>query len=253
VVVISQATARLFWPGRDALGETVQIDAQRLPRPGSSRLPPFSSARVIGIARDAANGFVGNGLDPTCLYFPTTTADDDASLLIAARGGKEAGRRLIQATLDRIAPDAADQLNPLDEVLATMRYPFRVAFWIASFLAGLALLLTISGVYGVMSYAVSQRSKEIGIRMALGADSAAVVWMVVEQSMRMAGIGAALGGAAALMVAPVFANQLQAIRPYEPIAYAVGLAVVIAAGLAAAVLPGRRAVRIDPVVTLRCD
>ena len=251
VAVVSQATAKLFWPGRDSLGETIQIAP---PRPGGilQRRPAFTSVRVIGIARDAVSGFVGDGIDTTCLYFPTL-AQSDASLLVAARGGKDAGRRLVEDTMNGIAPGSAEQVNPLDEVLATMQYPFRVAFWIESFLAGLALVLTVSGVYGVMSYAVSQRSKEIGIRIALGAGSGAVVRMVVAQSMRMAGIGAALGGAAALMLAPLFANRMQAVRPYDPVAYVLGLALVIGASLAASALPGRRAVRIDPVITLRCD
>lgn len=254
VVVISQATAKRFWPGRTALGQTLSIPAVPQEDAGSTRLPQFRSARVIGIARDAANGFIGNGLDPTCLYFPTTrSAAANESLLAAVRGDKDAGRRLVEATVNQVAPDAAEQVNPLDEVLATMIYPFRVILWIGGFLAGLALLLTVSGVYGVMSFAVSQRSREIGIRMALGASGPAVVRMVVAQSMRMAGIGALAGGGLALAVAPVFAHQMDVVQPYDMLAYLAGLGIVCAASLGAAAVPSRRAVRIDPVTTLRCD
>lgn len=254
VVVISQNTAKLFWPGRPALGETILLPAKRRPDQRSDMVPAFTSARVIGIARDAANGFVGNGVDATCLYFPTTlTAATNEALLVGVRGDKDAGQRMIEAVMNGIAPDAADQINPLDEVLATMIYPFRVTFWIGGFLAALALVLTVSGVYGVMSFMVSQRAKEIGIRMALGAGGVAVARMVVAQSMRMAGIGVALGGALALMVAPVFAHQLEMLQPYDAVAYIAGVLLVCLASLGAAAVPSRRAVRIDPVITLRCD
>jgi predicted permease len=254
VVVISQATAGRFWPGGTALGQTLSIPPIPPEDAGSTRVPQFRAARVIGIARDAASGFVGDGLDRTCLYFPTTrSAANNESLLVAVRGDKDAGRRLVDATVNLIAPDAAEQVNPLDEVLATMIYPFRVIIWIGGFLAGLALLLTVSGVYGVMSFAVSQRSREIGIRMALGANGPAVVRMVVAQAMRMAGIGALVGGGLALAVAPVFAHQIEVVRPYDVLAYLAGVGTVCAASLGAAAVPSRRAVRIDPVAALRCD
>lgn len=254
VAVISQATARRFWPGRPALGQTLAIPSVRQEDAGSTRLPQFHAARVIGIARDAASGFVGDGLDRTCLYFPTTrSAANNESVLVAVRGDNSAGRRLVETTVNEVAPDAAEQVNPLDDVLATMIYPFRVILWIGSFLAGLALLLTVSGIYGVMSFAVTQRSREIGIRMALGANGPAVVRMVVAQSMRMAGIGALVGGGLALAVAPVFAHQVEVVQPYDMLAYLAGVGMVCAASLGAAAVPSRRAVRIDPVTTLRCD
>jgi len=138
-------------------------------------------------------------------------------------------------------------------MLETTIYPFRVMFWIGGFLAGLALLLTVSGIYGVLSYVVNQRAKEIGIRMALGASGANVVRMVVGQSVRMAVIGTVLGAGLALMAAPLFAHSVQVLQPYDPVAYGAGTMLVIGAGLAAATVPSRRAARIDPAVTLRCD
>ena len=254
VVVISQATAKRFWPDRTALGQTLSIPATPQEDARLTRAPQFRTARVVGVARDAASGFVGDGLDRTCLYFPTTrSAASNESLLVAVHGDKDAGRRLVEATVNQVAPDAAEQVNPLDDVLATMIYPFRVIIWIGGFLAALALLLTVSGIYGVMSFAVGQRSKEIGIRIALGASGPAVVRMVVAQSMRMAGIGALVGGGLSLAVAPVFAHQIEVVQPYDVLAYLVGMGVVCAASLGAAAVPSRRAVRIDPVTTLRCD
>jgi predicted permease len=254
LAVISEATARRFWPGKDALGETIAIPAKRQGDPRSGRLPAFASARVIGIARDAISGFIGSGIDPSCLYFPTVAgAPGNESLLVSVTGGKEAGRRAIDSALDQLGVGIADQINPLDEVLATMIYPFRVAFWIAGFLGGLALLLTVSGIYGVLSYLVSQRTKEIGIRMALGASEAAVVRMVVAQSMRLVALGAATGAGLALLVAPVFANLVEALKPYDASAYVWAVLLVMAAALGATYRPARTAVAVDPVSALRSD
>jgi ABC-type antimicrobial peptide transport system permease subunit len=100
---------------------------------------------------------------------------------------------------------------------------------------------------------VSQRRKEIGIRVALGAGRGAIVGMVLRQSARLSAIGAAAGVGLALAVAPVFAHQLDAIRPFEAAPYVVTVLVVLAAAVVASWAPSRRAVGIDPVTTLRCD
>ena len=113
--------------------------------------------------------------------------------------------------------------------------------------------MTVSGIYGVMSYLVSQRTKEIGIRLALGAAGGDVVRMIVKQSARLALIGVAVGVGLALSIAPVFAHQIEAIHPYDAMAYRGALLVVMAAAVAAAFAPSRQAVRVDPVTALRCD
>jgi hypothetical protein len=254
VVVISEATARRFWPGQEPLGKVIDVPSKRQADGRADRLPARSSARVIGIVGDVISGFAAVGVDPSCVYFPTLAgAAGPASLLVGATRGKEAGRRDIRTALDQIAPDLADQINPLDEMHATMIYPFRIAFWIAGFLGALAVLLTVSGIYGVLSYLVSQRTKEIGIRMALGAGSAAVVRMVVSQCMRLVAIGAAIGAGLALLVAPVFANQVEAIQPYDTMAYLGAILLIAAAALVASFRPVQRAVAVDPLSALRCD
>jgi hypothetical protein len=198
------------------------------------------------------SGFAADGIDPTCLYFPIATGGPDW-LLVRATGGREVARRDVQAALDQIGPELADQINPLDEVHAAMIYPFRIAFWIAGFLGGLALLLTVSGIYGVLSYVVSQRIKEIGIRIALGAGRGAVMRMVVWQCVRLVAIGIAGGTGLALLVAPVFANEVDAVHPYDAMAYLGAILLVAAASLAASLRPAQQAVAVDPLTALRCD
>jgi putative ABC transport system permease protein len=121
------------------------------------------------------SGWVGDGLDRTMLYFPVTEASGEiGSMVVRLRGDAEALRRVTEEALNRAVPGAADQINPMDQVLAIQIYPFRVAFWVSSFLGGLALALTISGMYGVLAYLVGQRSKEIGIRVAMGASAVGI-------------------------------------------------------------------------------
>jgi putative ABC transport system permease protein len=253
VVVISDATARRFWPGEEPLGKVIEIPSKRQADRRSTRLPTYSSAHVIGIVGDLISGLVAVGLDPSCLYFPTVAGSGPESLLVGVTRGKEAGRSDIRTALDQIAPDLADQINPLDEIRATTIYPFRIAFWIAGLLGGLAILLTVSGIYGVLSYLVSQRTKEIGIRMALGASGGAVVRMVVSQCMRFVAVGTAIGVALALIAAPVFANRVEAVQPYDATAYLGTVLLIVAAALGASFRPARRAVAVDPLWTLRCD
>ncbi len=209
---------------------------------------------MIGVVGDTITGLLERSALKSFIYFPTHAGIvGNDSVLVRISGPQAATRRRIETALDRIAPGLADFINPMDDVLALQIYPFRVTGWVAGFLAGVALLMTISGIYGVMSYLVSQRRKEIGIRVALGASAWHVVRMIVRQSAWLAGIGAALGAALALAVSPVFAHQLEAIQPYDWAPYAATALVVLIAAVAASYAPARRAVTIDPVRTLRCD
>jgi putative ABC transport system permease protein len=250
MAIVSESTARRFWPGRDAIGETIAIPPAKGEESRFNRWPAYASARVIGVAKDIWTG----GEDNTCIYFTTGSRSQmNDSVLVRVSGPQAETRRRIELALSEIAPSVSDFLVPMDDVRALQVYPFQVTFWIAGFLAGVALLLTVTGIYGVMSYVVSQRTKEIGIRVALGAGTPAILWMVLRHSGKLAAIGAAIGGGMALAIAPVFANQLNAIQPYEALPYLGTMAVVFAAAVLASYTPARRAVRIDPVVTLRCD
>jgi ABC-type antimicrobial peptide transport system permease subunit len=143
----------------------------------------------------------------------------------------------------------------MQQVIAAIVYPFRVSFWISSLLGMLALVLTVSGIYGVMSYLVSQRTKEIGIRMALGANTAAVLWMVLKQSMRMAALGITAGVVLAAGASQLLASQMEMVmvNTFDVPAYAGGVMLVIFAAVVASYIPSHRAAQIDPSTTLRFE
>jgi predicted permease len=252
VAIISEAAARALWPNQDSLGQTIRIEAE----PRSSRrnkIPGFRSARVIGVAPDVISGVIFEGPDPALLYFPTSSRGTmNGSLLLGVKGDPEIARRTLDSLLERVAPGALQRVTPVGELLDAQIYPFRIAFAIASVLGGLALVLTLSGIYGVLSYLVNQRTKEIGIRVALGATNANVIRLVLSQSFRLTSYGIAIGVVMALGVSKVFASELS-INTFDLLAYGSGIGVVLSAALAASYFPSRRAVRVDPASTLRYE
>jgi hypothetical protein len=213
--------------------------------------------RVIGIARDAVNGYVGYGLDQTCVFFPGRADAAGYVLLVRAKGDAEVALGTLDKAITASMPGAVDEIHSIDEALTGQLYPYRAAYWVSSAIGCIALLLllTLSGIYGVLSYLVTQRTKEIGIRVALGASSGSVVRLVLKQSLKLAGIGAAVGATAALGVSRILASQLDVFvfEKVDQLAYGMGIVLVIAASASAAYVPCVRAARIEPVTTLRCD
>ena len=259
LAVISQATAHRLWPAGDALGKTLRIE--RSPRQRRSLADPqagppaHTSVRVIGIARDAVNGWVGDGVDRTCLFLPTTPQAPGNVLFVQVRGEPEVVRRKIDSTLSASLPGAIAQIHTMDEILAVQQYPFRASYWISAAIGVLALLLTLSGVYGVLSYLVTQRTKEIGIRVALGAGTGSVAGLVLKQSLRFSAVGTVFGALGALGASRILASQIEAslFDSLDLPAYAMVGVAVMAASACAAWLPARRASRIEPLTTLKYD
>jgi ABC-type antimicrobial peptide transport system permease subunit len=144
---------------------------------------------------------------------------------------------------------------PLTEAVALQLYPMMVASWIGLLLSTIALVLSVSGLYGVVTYGLSQRRKEIGIRMALGATSAAIVRLVMTQSGRLVAIGAGLGSIVSFSALGVLSAiiPLQNVSVLDAGAFAAAMMVVATAAAFAAYLPSRKATRVDPSQALRAE
>jgi predicted permease len=249
VAIVSEATAARLWPGEEALGQTLRIEPE-----AHQVQPAFHVARVIGVAGDVISGWIGDGLDTTCIYFPTAPGAATSNvLLVRVKGDPEAARHALDDAISSVGASWVASIAPVEQAVALQVYPFRAGSWIASFLGALALILSLSGIYGVLSYLVSQRTKEIGIRMALGATRSSVVRIVLSQSMKLAVIGIVIGATLALGVSRLFASDLQNVDTFDALAYLGSIAVALAAALAAAYVPSRRAAGVDPVTALRCD
>lgn len=252
VAIVSEGAARALWPGRDPLGETV-----RMARDGSGLvsdpLGRFRVATVIGVARNAVAGWLGLRREWPVVYYPTSAEDENTTVLIRVLGEAERGRRALDRSLAEIDSGAVLQIHKVEELRAVQVYPFRAAYWVSSILAGVALLLTLSGVYGVLSYVIAQRTREIGIRMALGATTLSVLSLVLRQMGRLAGIGLVVGLVLALGASKLLNSYLFMVNTFDPLGYMMGGAAVLLACVAAAVVPSYRAAAVQPVTTLRHD
>ena len=253
VAIVSETLAQRLWPGRDALGQSLRLMPDA--RSSLSGRTPLRDpvVRVVGVARDMNTGFVEDYTSRMLIYFPTHPRAAGTALLMRVNGDPETARQSIDRALAAAAPGAVDRIHRMQELVAGRVYPFRVAYWVSALLGTLALLLTVSGIYGVVSYLVAQRVREMGIRMALGATARSIVGMVLKQSLRLAAVGIGIGGALALGVSRLFASALEMMSAFDATAFVAGILLVLASCLAAAFIPSLRAARIDPMTTLRHD
>jgi ABC-type antimicrobial peptide transport system permease subunit len=141
----------------------------------------------------------------------------------------------------------------VDDLVTTRQFPFRAATWLAGIIGVIALALTISGIYGVLSYAVSRRTREIGIRVAVGATAQSIVGLILTQSLRLCAMGLAIGLALALGLSTLLSSVLVMMEAFDLLAVSAGATIVVAACLIAAFYPARRAARIEPLVALRIE
>jgi predicted permease len=241
-IVISEGLARRFWPGQSALGKVVAADGWSGPR------------TVIGLARDASNGAIWRDKEMS-IYLPVAPDTDARDLTIVARlsGDVASGARTMEAFAAALDQNLRFDAAPLDVLLRLWLLPSRVAAGAAGVLAALAILLAGIGLYGVLSFSVSHRRREIGVRMALGADARSVVKLVLRDSARLVATGLVTGGAVALVAAPLLGRLLFDVSAFDPVTLIVVPILLTAVAGAASYVPARRAARLEPLAVLRAE
>lgn len=259
VVIVSESTARALWPNRDAVGETFRLDSDMSApaQPGDEPPLPSRMVTVIGVSRDVP-GFRFTGVKGSIVFVPTTLDVPQTRAMARVSGDPDLARQTLLDHLTRIDPNMG-MIVTMRTVARLERFFLRIAFWTALILGSLALLLTVSGLFSVLSYLVEQRTKEIGVRMALGASSQRITRLMLWQTAKpvmyglVAGAGLAMTVATALLTTEFGAYISEIVRVADPIAYAVSLLVVVAGCLLAVWIPATRAARVDPMQTLRQD
>jgi predicted permease len=258
LALVSETTAHALWPNAEPVGQFVRIDPDTMsePRGGDSRSLQSQTCTVIGVVRDVA-GFRIMPFKKAVVYVPTSVTSAGTSLVARVHGDPETARQTLLIRLTTIDPDMARRVVTMRTMARMDSYFLRLAFSLTVVLGGLALALTLSGLFSVLSYLVEQRAKEIGLRMALGATPRDVTTLVLWQSIRPVGLGLLMGAGSAaglaglLLVSPGAAGVGEIVRVLDPIAYSASLLIIIAACVMAASIPAARAARLDPAGTLR--
>jgi len=242
VAIINRTAASVFWPNEDPLGKRITPDG----------FPPGTWLTIVGVVSYVRHAALGAGPQPEVYWPYTQTPDQSINLLIRATANPlslaGAARSEIWS-IDKTLP--VSDIKTMDELLSvSVAQPRFYALLLTAF-AVVALLLAAVGLYGVMSYAVNQRTHEIGIRMALGARPRDALWLIVNQGMVLTLAGVAAGVAAAWALTRVMKNLLFGVSATDPAIF-VGIALLLA-GVAslACYLPARRATKVDPLTALR--
>jgi len=253
VALVSEATAAALWPGLDPLAQT--LDLTQVPEVRADRRLPRGRVRVVGVTEDVATGSILDGIDPTCVYFPTSVqAAGDTSFLVRARiDNVEVLRSAVTAAMKEIAPETPFGVLPMRTLIAGGAWIFQ-AFSVAASLLGLVgLLFAYSGTHAVVSYLVAQRRREFGVRMALGASGWRVVRGMLVETSRIAAIGLVAGLTIAAGLMRLGSGAIFIVPDLSARPFVVGAAIVLVATAVAALSPLRRATQIDPAQALRAE
>jgi predicted permease len=238
VAVVNETMAARYWLGKNPIGERVQVKGRWM--------------QVVGVAKDSKYESLRETPKPF-FYVPLRqNFSRGAGLYIRTPLGPETMATALTREVHALNPDLAlFEVITLQEQLDRSTSPQQVAVTLVGILGGLALLLSAIGLYGVMSYAVSQSTRELGLRMALGADTSNLLRLVMSRGLALTAGGVVLGAAAALGLTRLLGSLLYEVSPRDPLAFASALVVMMIAALAACFLPAWRAARTDPARALR--
>jgi predicted permease len=239
VVIVSQTMAERFWPGQEVLGWQIVADG--------------TACQIVGVVEDAKIYNIHETPEPYMYISFAQMPSEEGTLIVEAESNPHALTARILSEIQRV-----DRNVPVS--VRTVHYLMQQAFWqdqlAAGFVAALGLLgifLGAIGLYGVVAFTVNRRSREIGIRMALGAERRDVLRLVLGQGLTLAAIGAGIGLLASLAAMRLLSTMLYGVRPTDPLTFAGSAALVILVALAASWLPARRAASIDPMQSLRTE
>jgi predicted permease len=243
-VIVTEATARRYWPGRDAIGQTLMMRVAR------DREAPLE---VVGVAKDAQISRIAeDGL--SYVYLPASPrAQARLSLVVRSQAGCAGLATAVRAATRGLDPSLLVRVNRLEENLDFWRTMSRLVAGLSGSLGLLALMLASVGVYGVVSYVVSRRIREVGIRMMLGASARDVQAMILGQTMRPVAIGVVIGIAAAAAASQILTSVLFGISRFDPVAFIGAPLFLMGVAAAASLVPAPPGMRVDPMTTLRYE
>ncbi len=246
VAILSQSLASRLFPGGQAIGQRINIGSDR----------EGQNLQVVGIVKDSR---LYNVRRPAACIAYVDVLQDGTNLAhwsvleVRAAGNLTAVAAAVRKTVDSLGREYVLSIRTLEQVKNQALLNERVTAMLSELLGGLALLLMATGLYGLVAYSVAQRTREIGIRIALGAHKATVLWMVLRETLTLIAIGLAIGIPCALMSARLIAHMIFDLSPRDPLTLGAVLLAVIAATVFGGYVPARRATKVDPMVALRYE
>lgn len=256
VAVLNETAAKRYWPGENPIGKRFAIGSRE--RFGSFRAPSVPGAiewrEIVGVVADVRSTSFGAEPQPEVYYSYRQFPLYQPKLILRTQGDPMALAAAVRNEVASINKHAViTRVRSMDDVAATsIRQPrFRTA--LLGMFSVLALALAMLGIYGAMSYTVTQQTQEIGIRVALGAASSGVAWMIIGRGLRLAALGVLLGLAGAFVVGRWISSLLFEVDPVDPVTLSITCLTILGAAALASCLPARKALRVDPVVALRSE
>jgi predicted permease len=252
--VINQALAKQYWGGENPIGRRIMLRRSSQARPNFGEPLP---GVVIGVVADVHQ--VRQDFEPVPEVYVPYTLEPWAwgNLLVRARDGA----KVIPALRDAITavdPQLIERgsagearFTVVERQVESALAPRQLSMWLIGGFAGCALILAAIGMYGVVAYGITQRTQELGVRKALGATDAGIARLVLNESLRLAGIGVVVGCAGAWAATRMIRGQLFDTQPIDPLSYGVTIALLVAVALIATYVPARRAMRLDPTTAIR--
>lgn len=246
VIIVNQKLVQQYFPGEDPIGKQI----------GNTSLSPDSLREIVGVVDDIREGSLNSQIWPAVYYPFAQSPDTYFSLVVRTSQDPAAVLPAISAAVRRLYPDAGvgDEITMEDRIYMSQTASLhRFAAWLVGGFAGLALLLGVVGLYGVVAYAVSQRTREIGVRMALGAAPKSVYQLILQEAARLVAIAAVLGLAASVASATLMRGLFYEVRSWDIPMLGIVTAILMLAALLASYIPARRAALVDPAVALRAE
>ena len=242
VAIASEAMAKQFWPNEEAVGKRFHFFGDAMLR------------QIVGVVANSVVNEVGEAPQPIVFLPMAQDYVPAATLQVRTTGNPEGMVATARAALQSLDPNlAVTNVFTIEQILSQALWAPRMGGFLLALFGGLALLLSAVGVYGVLSYSVNQQTREIGLRMALGAQRRDVMRLILGQGLRLAVLGLGLGVLVALGLMRVLVSLLFGVRAYDPSTYTAVTLLLTAVALIACYIPARRAMRVDPMVALRYD
>jgi predicted permease len=251
-VVVNARFAAQYYPGENVMGKRIRLKAPTS-GPDAQKMKPWTT--IVGVTPTIRQRNVQD-VEPDAVIYFSYRLDPPSGTAILIRGRGEPGA-LTSAVREAVQATDSDQpvfgVQTMEQTLAQQRWPYRVFGTMFTIFAVIALVLSSVGIYAVTAYSVTQRTQEIGVRMALGAQPRQVSWLILRQGLMQLVMGLTIGTAGALLAAPVLQTLLVQIKPTDPLTLAAIALVFAVVTVCACLIPSRRATRLDPLVALRIE